>query len=68
MIASEPVDRTLPPTSSVVLPPVPKPRYRANDDARVQLKRMEGGLDEANLRLEKSAKTYSGVRRTYGAK
>lgn len=63
-----PIERSLPPPSSVVLDPVPVPVIRAGDDARVAWKKEQAARKEANNRLRKSRTIYSGVRDIYGGK
>ncbi len=61
------VSRTLPPESSVVLDPVPVPKLKKGQDARIGLAKTGAALGEANTRLIKSRAIYRGVRETYGA-
>lgn len=66
--AVAPVERSLPPASNVVLDPVPPPRIRPGDDARVAWKKEEAARKENAARLVKSREIYNGVRESYGAK
>jgi hypothetical protein len=63
-----PVNRFLPPESSVVLPPAPKADIKIGDDARVAWKKEEARADDNATRLVKSRVIYRGVRKKYGGK
>jgi hypothetical protein len=65
--ARSPVARQLPPESSVVLDPAPKPRIAPGDDARVAWKKEEARANDNEARLVKSRKIYRGVRKNFGA-
>lgn len=63
--ATAPVERQLPPGSSVVLAPAAAPVIRPGADARVAWKREEAARKENEARLIKSRQIYDGVRQTY---
>lgn len=50
----------------MVLDPVPAPRNKVGDDARVAWRKEQAARREANSRLVKSREIYDGVRQSYG--